>query len=175
MGLFLFVLPVFLQCTPMLSPFHIRNPCGERESFQTRSLGNYKDSYSSLLPAFREQQKGKEKKEKKEKRKAWGLRPHTPLKIKNKRFKPSLLPACREQQGGKEKRQAWGLFAPIPPTRNNVPGPDQWAHRTPDTTQAGDTPTARKHPGQLHKKIHIPPLPRSVNNKDGRMRAVPPS
>ena len=29
---------------PMLSLFHIRNPCSERESFQTRSLGSYKDS-----------------------------------------------------------------------------------------------------------------------------------
>ena len=31
-------------CLPMLSPFHIRNPCSERESFQTRNLGSYKDS-----------------------------------------------------------------------------------------------------------------------------------
>ena len=105
--------------------------------------------------------------------KLWGRSPHSSLKIK--RFKPSLLPAFREQQGGKKKRKAWGL---CPQTPNQdvgwsqwrdgryrfykpptlylfalaiapVPGPDQWAHRTPDATQAGDTPTARKHPGQL--------------------------
>ena len=69
-----------------------------------------------------------------------GSAPKPPGKIK--RFKPSLLSAFREQQGGKGKRKAWGLFAPKPPTRNRVPGPHQWAHRTPDTTQAGDTPTA---------------------------------
>ena len=78
-----------------------------------------------------------------------GAPPPNPLENKNKRFKPSLLSAFREQQRGKEKRKEWGLFAPTPPTRNNVPGPDQWAHRTPDTTQAGDTPAARKHPGPL--------------------------
>ena len=48
----------FLQCTPMLSPFHIRNPCGKRESFQTRNLERFKPS---LLSAFRKQQGGKEK------------------------------------------------------------------------------------------------------------------
>ena len=74
----------------------------------------------SLLSAFREQQEGKKK------RKLWGLRPQTPMKIKNKGFKPSLLPAFREQQGGKKKGEEWGLFAPNPPTRNNVPGPDQF-------------------------------------------------
>ena len=29
------------RALPMLFPFHIRNPCGERESFQTRILGSY--------------------------------------------------------------------------------------------------------------------------------------
>ena len=83
---------VFLQCTlPMLSFFHIRNPCGERESFQTRNLGSYKDSNPLLLFTEREQQ------EREGKRKLWGLRPQAPLKIKNKRFKPSLLSAFREQ------------------------------------------------------------------------------
>ena len=71
-------------------------------------------------------------------RKLWGLRPQTPVKIKNKKDSyPSPLSAFREQRGGKGKRKAWGLFAPKPPTRNNVPGPDQLAHRTPDTTQPG--------------------------------------
>ena len=78
-----------------------------------------------------------------------GSAPKPPGKIK--RFKPFLLSAFREQQEGKGKRKAWGLFAPKPPARNNVPGPDQLAHRTPNTTQAGDTPTARKHPGQLQR------------------------
>ena len=60
--------------------------------------------------------------------------PQTSLKIKNKRFKPSLLPAFREQQGGKEKRQAWGLFAPNPPTRISVGrnGHDGTADASPD-------------------------------------------
>ena len=48
-----------------------------------------------------------------EKRKLWGLRPHSPLKIK-KDSNPALLFACRAQQGGKEKRKAWGLLAPKP-------------------------------------------------------------
>ena len=30
-------------CTAMLSPFHIRNSCSERESGQTRNLGSYSD------------------------------------------------------------------------------------------------------------------------------------
>ena len=30
---------------PMLSPFHIGSPCGERESFQTRNLGSYKECF----------------------------------------------------------------------------------------------------------------------------------
>ena len=53
------------------------------------------------------------------------------------------------------EREEWWLFAPKPPTRNNVPGPYQWAHRTPDTTQA-----ARKHPGQLQTKIQTLPVAR---------------
>ena len=32
---------VVLVCLPMLSPFPIGRPCGERESFQTRILGSY--------------------------------------------------------------------------------------------------------------------------------------
>ena len=32
---------VVLVCLPMLSPFHIGGPCGERELFQTRILGSY--------------------------------------------------------------------------------------------------------------------------------------
>ena len=70
------------------------------------------------------------------KSKLWGLRPQAPRGIK--RFKPSLLPAFREQQGGKKKGEEWGLFAPKPLTRNNVPGPDQFgaAHVRHDTTWA---------------------------------------
>ena len=38
-------------CLPMFSPFHIRNPCGKRESFQTQSLGSYKkESYGGFAP-----------------------------------------------------------------------------------------------------------------------------
>ena len=32
---------VVLVCLPMLSPFPIGSPCGERESFQARILGSY--------------------------------------------------------------------------------------------------------------------------------------
>ena len=32
---------VVLVCLPMLFPFHIGSPCGERESFQARILGSY--------------------------------------------------------------------------------------------------------------------------------------
>ena len=53
-----------------------------------------------------------------------GSAPKPPGKIK--RFKPSLLPAFRKQQGGKKKGEEWGLFAPKPLTRNNVPGPYQF-------------------------------------------------
>ena len=74
-----------------------------------------------------------------------GASPPNPLE--NKKIQTLPVAAFREQQGGKGKG-SYGGFAPIPPTRNNVPGPYQWAHRTPDTTQAGDTPAARKHPGR---------------------------
>ena len=37
-----------LVCLPMLSPFHIGSPCGERELFQTRVLGSYKQRFISL-------------------------------------------------------------------------------------------------------------------------------
>ena len=37
-------------CLPMLSPFHICNPCSKRESFQTRNLSSYKDSNPPCCP-----------------------------------------------------------------------------------------------------------------------------
>ena len=39
---------VVLVCLPMLSPFHIGSPCGERESFQARILGSYKQRFIAL-------------------------------------------------------------------------------------------------------------------------------
>ena len=95
----------------MLSPFHIGSPCGERESFQARILGSYRFISLSVARVPRTtEREGK-------KRKLWGLRPQTPMKIKNKRFKPSLLSAFREQQGGKGKRGSHGGSAPIRPMK----------------------------------------------------------
>ena len=36
---------VVLVCLPMLSPFHVGSPCGERESFQARILSSYKQRF----------------------------------------------------------------------------------------------------------------------------------
>ena len=88
------------------------------------------------------------------------------------RFKPPLVVRVpRTTRGGRKKGKHGGYSPPTPPTRNNVPGPDQWAHRTPNTTQPGDTPAARKHPGQLQTKIQTIPIvrvPRTIGIEEKR-------
>ena len=104
------------RALPMLSFFHIGGPCGERESFRTRILGSYKDSKPSLLPAFREQQRGKEK------RKEWGLFAPKP---------PTRMSVGRNGHDGSAGASPDPLLL--------VPGPDQWAHRIQDTQTNSDS------------------------------------
>ena len=100
----------------MLSFLHICRPCGEPESFQTRNLSSYKDSNPPCCPRSANNRVGREKGS------YGGLRPQTPLKIK--KTKIQTLPVVRVPRT--TGREEWGLFAPKPLTRNNVPGPYQF-------------------------------------------------
>ena len=103
-------------CLPMLSPFHIRNPCGERESFQTRNL-NPKHG------------------------KAMGAPPPNPLE--NKKIKDSNPPCCpraaNNREGRKkEKKESMGAVRPQTPNQEQ----SSWTssvgslHTRQDTTRA---------------------------------------
>ena len=44
----------------------------------------------------------------------------------NKDLNHPCCPRSANNRDGRKKEDEWGLFAPKPPTRNNVPGPDQF-------------------------------------------------
>ena len=75
------------------------------------------------------------------KKEAMGALPPSPLENKKIHIPPRCPRSANSgegrKKGKKEKRKEWGLFAPKPLTRNNVPGPLQLVHRILDTTQAG--------------------------------------
>ena len=77
-----------------------------------------------------------------------GVPPPNPLENK----KIQTLPVVRVPRTA--GREEWGLFAPKPPTRNNIPGPYQWAHRTPDTTQAETPQLPENILGSYKKEIY---------------------